>query len=139
MAFLSIPELNTHLYGEVVEEITRTQDEIAQSAIDAAISEAFGYLSAYDTAAILLQEGAARNASLLLFIKDIAVWHFINLANPAVEMELRKDRYEKAIDWLEKVQAGKIVPALPVPTPPEGAPENTFIRFGYSSKRNNYF
>jgi len=137
MAFLTPAELNTHLYGEVVDEITRDQVEIAQSAVDAAIEEAMGYLSGYDRPAILAQTGANRNPVLLLYMKDIAVWHFINLANPAVEMELRLQRYEKAIAWLKSVQAGKAVPILPVPGSPEG--DDNFIKFGSNPRRNNYF
>ena len=51
----------------------------------------------YDTEAIFAATGNNRNPILLLYIKDIAVWHFINLANPNVEMQLRQDRYEKAV------------------------------------------
>ena len=36
--------------------------------------------------------------------------------------EIRKERYDRAIKWLEGVQSGKIVPDLPVSTDEEGNP-----------------
>ena len=135
--YLTIPEIKTHLYNEVVKEITRVDDSIIQFAIDAAIDEAKGYLSAYDVDKIFSAEGSNRNNVLLLFVKDIAVWHFIQLANPAVDMQLRYERYKKAIEWLDKVQRGSVVPDLPQPPPPEN--ENNFIKWGSNRKRGNYF
>lgn len=137
MPFLTIEEIKTHLYGEVVEEITRTDDSIVQDAVNAAIEEALGYLTAYDTEAVFNATGTDRNSVLLLYTKDIAVWHFINLSNTAVEMELRLKRYEKAVKWLEGVQSGKINPKLPLPPPPEG--DNNFIKWGSIPKRGNYY
>lgn len=107
MSFLTTPEINTHLYGETVTAIDRSNDALLQSAIDAAIAEAKGYLSAYDIPAIFGTSGDERNPILLLYCKDIAVWHFIQLARPNVDFELRADRYEKAIKWLDKIQAGR--------------------------------
>lgn len=140
MAFLTVEELYTHLHEEVIDEITGNDDTKAESAIKAALEEALGYLSAYDTATIFAATGDARNPILLLYTKDIAVWHFINLANPNVEMQLRLDRYEKAVKWLEKVQAGKTNPSLPLPAAPEdGSPLENFMKWGSNPKRNNYF
>lgn len=140
MAYLTPEEIKTHLYGEVVGEIDRADNTIIQSAIDAAIEEAGSYLSAFDTTAVFAAEGDARNPALLLFIKDIAVWHFIQLASPSVDMQLRLDRYEKAIKWLDKVQRGQVVPNLPYPAAPvDGAPQENFIKWGSVPPRNNYF
>lgn len=140
MAFLTPEELYTHLYEEVIDEITRNDDAKAATAIDAAAEEARGYLTMYDTEAIFAATGNNRNPILLLYIKDIAVWHFINLANPNVEMQLRQDRYEKAVKWLEKVQAGKTNPLLPLPAAPQdGTPLENFLKWGSNKKRNNHF
>ena len=48
MAFLTPEELQTHLYKENIETISREDDAIVAAAIDAAIEEASGYLGAYD-------------------------------------------------------------------------------------------
>ena len=59
-------------------------------------------------------EGDERNALLLIFVKDIAVWHFINLCNAGTDLQLRQDRYERAVAWLKSVQRSEIKPNLPV-------------------------
>lgn len=135
MAFLTVQELKTHLYDGVVLEIDRTDSGIAQSAIDAAIAEATGYLTAYDSAAIFAAVGNDRNPIILLYVKDIAVWHFIQLANPNVEMNLRLTRYEKAIDFLGRVQSGKVNPSLPYPAAPPPEEFNNYIKYGSNDKR----
>lgn len=140
MAFLTVSELYTHLYQEVIDEISRNDATKADTAIDAATEEAKGYLTSYDTDAIFNATGDGRNPILLLYVKDIAVWHFINLANPNVDMQLRLERYEKAVKWLEKVQAGISNPSLPLPAAPsDGTPLENFMKWGSEPPRNNYF
>lgn len=142
MAFLTTEEINTHLYGEVTTEINRGDASNLQTAINAAIAEAKGYLTAYDVATIFNATGDDRNPILLLYTKDIAVWHYIQLSNPGVEMQLRLDRYEKAIKWFDKVQRGQTNPDLPYPAAPVDATGGTtenFIRWGSNQKRSNHY
>ena len=135
MAFLSITELKTHLYNENVEVISRNDNTIVQAAIDAAIAEAKSYLKAYDTAAVFAATVSSRNALLLTFVKDIATWHFLVLCNAGVELELRQDRYERAIAWLKAVQKGDVAADLPTDqTTPAGV-----IKFGSNPKRDQHF
>lgn len=139
MAYLTKEEIGTHLYAGVTTEINRGDDTIINDAIAAAIAEARGYLTAYDMTAIFAATGDDRNPILLLYIKDIAVWHYIQLSNPGVEMELRLKRYEQAIKFLEKVQSGKTNPSLPYPSTPPPGETNTYIKYGGIDKRNNNF
>lgn len=136
--FLSTEELKTHLYEENVSVISRDNDAILTAALDGAIAEAKGYLAAYDRVAIFTSEGSERNALLLIFVKDIAVWHFINLCNAGTELELRQNRYNRAIDWLKSVQRGDVSPDLPTKEDEAG---NTIgiIKFGSNPKRNQHF
>ncbi len=141
MAFLTTQELETHLYRENIEVISRNDDTLLMAAIDAAIAETYGYLGAYDREAIFAAEGKDRNALLLIFVKDIAVWHFVNLCNAGVELELRQDRYERAIAWLRQVQKGEVKPALPIidedgDGKPDGAGEYIY---GSNPKRSQHF
>lgn len=139
--YLTPCELTTHLYPEQIEVISREDDTLVLAAIDAAMSEARSYLSSYDTDRIFVAEGAARDALLLLHVKDIAVWHFVALSNPACDMELRKFRYERAINWLRGVQKGDIVPALPKrDNDGDGSPDTSPIYIhGSNPKRHNHF
>lgn len=136
MSYITIDELNTHLYNENVNVITRLDDTIIEAAIDAATAEAKSYLSAFDINAELKKTATERNALLVIFVKDIAVWHFVNLCNAGTDLQLRQDRYERAIDWLKGVQKGNITPDLPA------LPDDTktgVILYSSNTKRNNHF
>jgi phage gp36-like protein len=139
MPYLTPSEINTHLYGEVNTENSRGDNTLLQAAMNAAIEEARGYLTAYDINAVFEREGDTRNPILLLYVKDITVWHYIQLANPSVDMQLRLERYEKAIKWLEKVQSGKTNPNLPYPAVPPPDEPNNYMKWGSIYKRNNNF
>lgn len=110
--FLTPEELKTHLYGENVDAITRDDDTIVTASVDGAIAEAKSYLGEYDTDVIFTASGTSRNALLLIFVKDIAVWHLINLSNPGIDFDMRQKRYDSAIAWLKGVQKGNITPDL---------------------------
>ncbi|WP_018359343.1 phage protein Gp36 family protein [Porphyromonas levii] len=140
MAYLTPSELNTHLYNEQLKVIARDDDTIVLSAIDAAISEAKGYLSRYDKERIFSAEGSDRNAILLAFIKDMAVFHFIKLNNYAADLEFRTFLYQRAVDWLKSVQKGSVVPDLPtLDEDGDGNPDNGEFLWGSNPKRTQHY
>jgi len=136
MSYLTTAEIKTHLYEEQVAVITAGDDTLLASAIDAALAEARGYLRAFDIATEYNKTGDARNALLLIFLKDIAVWHFVNICNVQTDLGLRMERYKRAIDWLKAVQKGDVVPDL------EQLPQERktgVILFNSNPKRENHF
>lgn len=140
-SFITPAELGTHLYYENLEAISREDETIITAAIDAAVQEAYGYLGAFDREAIFSARGDDRNALLLIFVKDIAVWHFVNLCNAGTDLQLRQNRYERAVSWLRQVQKGEITPSLPIidkdgDGKPDGAGEYIF---GSNPKRSQHF
>ena len=143
MAYLVPQEIKDYLYDGVADAISNSNDTIIQDYIDASIQEAKGYLKAFDTVSIFNATGADRNPALLLFIKDITVWHFVQRVNPNVDLGTRETNYRMAVKWLEKVQAGNVTPDFPLPavqTDEAGNvldPDN-FVRWGSTNKRNNY-
>lgn len=139
MAFLTTDELSTHLYAENIALISGSDATIITAAIDGAIQEAKGYLGGYDTNAIFSATETERNALLLIFVKDIAVWHYLNLSNAGADLQLRQDRYERAIDWLKAVQKGNVSPDLPKKKDESGTPEGGIIIFGSNPKKNQHF
>lgn len=141
MTFITPEELETHLYKESIEVISREDTTILSAAIDAAVQEAYGYLGAYDREKIFEATGSQRNALLLIFVKDIAVWHFVNLCNAGTDLKLRQDRYERAVAWLRQVQKSDIKPNLPViDEDGDGKPDaaGEYIH-GSNPKRNQHF
>lgn len=132
--FLTINELTSHLRLESITAIIRNDETIAWAAIDGAIAEAKGYLSRFDTEALFGATGNNRHKLLLIFVKDIATWHLINIVNPNIDMKLRKERYDRAIAWLKDVQSSIVQPDFPV------VPDTTdsdIIRYG-SNEKNTY-
>lgn len=136
---ITIEELKTHLYSENINAINRGDETILQAAVDGAIAEAKGYLAAYDRERIFSTTGTERNALLLIFLKDIAIWHFIVLCNAGTEYELREKRYDRAIAWLKGVQKGEISPDLPTATEDDGDKATDTIRTGSNPKKNQHF
>lgn len=112
--FITTTDLNTHIYAENLSAITDDDELLPAAAIDAAIAEAKGYLSSYDTDAIFNATGDTRNGLLLMFCKDMAIWHLMNLCNAGSDRTVRQDRYERAISWLKSVQKGTVKPDLPL-------------------------
>jgi len=137
--YISNEELFTHLYPEQAEAISECDDLHLLAAISGAVAQARGYLHKYDTNRIFSAMGEDRDPFLLIIIKDIAVWHFINIANPNIEFGIREKRYDDAIAWLKGVQKGDILPGFPLPENPDGSEANTTgFRIGSNPKRGNY-
>ena len=138
--FLNANELYTHLFEETISSISGNDERLLLAAITGAISEAKGYLNAYDRETICNKAGDERDALLLIWVKDIAVWHYINIARPAVDIDLRERRYNAAIAWFKGVQKGDIVPDLPriVDDTTNEEINSSGSRFGSNTKRGNY-
>lgn len=136
--FLSNDEMKTHLYAENISVIQRDDETILTAAIQGAIVETKGYLKAYDLEKVFSSVGEDRNPLLLIWVKDIATWHFLVLCNAGHELQLRQDRYDRAIAWLRGVQKGDIDPDLPAKEDENG---NTagIIKFGSNPPRGQHF
>lgn len=136
MSYVTTEEIKTHLYEEQIDVITAGDDTILQSAIDAAMSEAKGYLRAFDIPAEFNKTGNQRNSLLIIFLKDIAVWHFVNICNVNTDLSLRLERYKRAIDWLKAVQKGDVVPDLELLSEDK---QTGIILFNSNPKRDNHY
>lgn len=109
MPYLVKEDLNTHLYGENVNEITRGDDAIAENAIATAIAEAKSKLSRFNLDALFNPDAAnyVTDVNLMNKVKDMACYHLITLCNSNVDYDVKKERYEFAIKWLNDVRDGK--------------------------------
>lgn len=133
--YISTEELKTHLRDETIQAISGVDETLLTMAISGAESEAQGYLHKYDIETLWARTGSARDPLLAIWLKDIAVWHYINIANPGVDFAVRERRYLAAIAWLKGVQKGDIVPpGYPLP---EQADTSEFS-IGSNPKRGNY-
>lgn len=103
--------------------ISLTDEENRNNAEAEAQEEISGYLRPrYDCNAIFAAEGEERNRQIVMYVCDIALYHMVSAMPQKMGSEIRKERYERAIKWLEGVQAGKIMPDLPLAVDEEGNP-----------------
>ena len=132
--FITPEEIYTHLYEETVSAISGNDERPLLEAIAASVSEIKGSLHRFDTEAMFSTEGSQRNPLLVLWVKDIAVWHYINIANPSVDYEVRKQRYERVCDLLRYTQREEYTPDFPL----KPAVNTTGFRIGSNPKRSNH-
>ena len=102
-----------------------------------AVEEISGYLRPkYDVSAIFNAKGDGRNKLIVMYVCDIALYHMSASLPGRMNSEVRKERYDRAIDWLKNVQAGRIVPDLPLSVDSHGE-SSTPIHFGYATRTDN--
>ena len=131
-SFLEKPDYIFSISTEVLDTLTGGNDEIITQLSLEAIEEAKSYLIVrYDLKAIFMATGDARNKTILMYCKDIALYHIYSIFTFREMPEIRYTRYKKAIQWLEQVREQKINP--------EGLPINkTLIKAGSNEKRDNH-
>lgn len=135
MAFLGKADFVASIHTEILDGLTRNNDDIIDVAIDEAVSEMKGYLAArYNVDAIFNASGASRHPTVLNFCKDVALYHIHSAHNPAKIPDIRVARYERAIEWMKEVAREFINPDLPVVTP-----EKDYIFYGGNEPRPSQF
>ncbi len=140
--FITETDYDAAIHIEILNAITRTESGLLEIIEAQAVEEMAGYLaSRYDTAAIFNKTGTERHSLLLMFAIDITLYHLHAIHNPVKFPLVRKDRYERAIDWLKQVQDGQINPTgLPLATSTNGD-QGGAINYAIASnpKRNNHY
>jgi phage gp36-like protein len=141
MAFLTPTQMKTHMEPGISNAISQGDASLLQSAIDAAIMEAKGYCSRYRVEQLFdnvdAVVGWVADPTLMMYVKNIAKWHFINIGNQNIDYEVAQARYDQAISWLKSIQSGKAVPVNWPPKTPDG--KETFFHMSSNTKRKNHF
>lgn len=107
--FITADDYSASIRLEFVEKAARGDENILEIVENEAISEMKSYLSGrYDVDAIFSAAGDDRHDLVLMFAKDIAIYHLCSIRE-GLMTQTRIDRYKRAIDWLEGVQTGKLV------------------------------
>lgn len=121
--------------------IMQDDSQNADNAIQEAIDEMGGYLRpTYDCNKIFAAEGDERSRQLVMYAADIALYNMVAAMPQRMGIEIRKERYDRAIKWLEGVQAGKIVPNLPLATDADGneLPTGGVLAYGNGPDRHSW-
>lgn len=119
--FLNLEDYKVVIGDNALKAIAQLSEENLANAETEAQEEMAGYLRpTYDTDTIFAAEGDSRNRLVVMFTCDIALYHLSASLPQKMGSEIREERYKRAIEWLEGVQAGKIVPDLPISTDDDG-------------------
>lgn len=122
MPYLSKDDLITHVYPEIIDVITRSDDGVVNKCISAGIAEAKAYLNRFDQLGLFGTDSADptyRNEYLDTLVKDIICWHLIKLSNPNINIEIFRAAYTDSLKALEKIMRGIIDPGWPLRTDTE--------------------
>lgn len=138
--YITVDELKTHAYDEELKEIIRDDESIALASIDIAIEYAETRLTKfYDTDIIFSKTGEDRSKLLVGFIKDIAVWFLIGLANVSIDYEDKKFRYTQADNWLKAVFKNKDMKLSQKDFPRRDDKAPTSFSGTFNTKRENRY
>lgn len=112
--FITMDDYDASIHNEILASITREDNAIVEICEDRAIMEMKSYLSAkYDISALFPPAPATgsedtRNSLVLMMAIDITIYHLFSIHNPQKMSQIRKDRYDRAVEWLKQVSKGDI-------------------------------
>ena len=141
MAFINDNDYHVVIGENSLKVISQVSADIRSAAELQAQAEIAGYLNPkYDTTAIFNPENT-RHPLIVMYTCDIALYHMSAAMPGKMGSEVRKERYDRAIRWLEGVANGKIVPTglpLATTTTHDGkVVANLGSRFSSDKKQNN--
>nr|DAD91196.1 MAG TPA: head to tail adaptor [Siphoviridae sp. ctu3K14] len=137
--FITPEDYDASIHREILDSLTRNDDAIIEICEDRAIKDMRGYLSTrYDVDAIFSAEGTDRNQLVLMIAVDIAIYHIFTTHNPQKMSQIRKDRYERAIEWLKLVAGFKTNIDGAPKLPKEEQKQNSPYLMSSNPKRTNH-
>lgn len=138
--FVELTDYDASIHREILDALVREDIGIVEICEDRAIAEMRCYLSKrYDCDSIFSATGDARNQLVLMMVVDIAVYHIFCIHNPQKLSQVRKDRYERAVEWMRQVANEKIsIDGVPLLPEEERAANSTFL-VKSNRKRVNHF
>lgn len=137
--FIQLSDYDATIFRDILDTLVREDETLVEICEDRAIEEMRCYLSRrYDCNAIFNASGNARNQLILMMAIDIAVYHIFCIHNPQKLSDVRRERYERAVEWLKAVAAEQIsVSGAPL-LPEEQRNANAAFRITSNPKRHNH-
>jgi len=140
MAFITKTDILRHIPAEELAEITRSDDTIINIAIDKAVAEMKAYLAGrYDTVNIFNKTGTGRNSLIVVYGCDISIYEIIKIVRPGIDLEDRRARYDRAIEWFQMVLDEKINPDLPILVDADGDSTKSRVLVRCNKRRNQHY
>ena len=135
----------TTLYPEIIDQITRGDDDAVKLQILAAESLAKSYLTKYDLTALFgseTKEPTHPNELVKTIVKTIASYYLVKQASPNVNIELFREDYLDALEISKDIRDGKNSLDVPyrIDDPTTDTDESkTSVRWSSNNKRTNHF
>lgn len=138
--FIQTFDYNASIHREILDTVTRGDEQVVEICEDRAIDEMRSYLSTrYDCDAIFAARDGERNKLILMMAIDITIYHIFSIHNPQKLSQIRVDRYNRAVEWLKAVAAGKIsIPDAPL-LPEEMLRKNAPTLIKGNPKKDQHF
>lgn len=111
--FITDDDYSVVIGDQALKIISQVSPEIRARAEAQAMEEIASYLRPkYDAQKIFGRRGDERNSLIVMHVCDIALYHMAASLPGKMGIEIRKERYDRSIKWLEGVQASKIIPEI---------------------------
>ena len=138
--FIDLTDYDASIHRDILDALVREDDTIVEICEDRAIAEMRCYLSKrYDCDKIFSAVGTDRNQLVLMMLLDIAIYHIFSIHNPQKLSQLRKDRYERAVEWMKAVGDEEIsIDGAPL-LPSEELAKKSPFQLKSNPKRVNHF
>lgn len=138
--FITLQDYDASIHRDILDALIREDETIIEIVEDRAVSEMKGYLARrYDTEAIFSATGDTRNQLVLMLALDMTIYHIFCIHNPLKLSAMRKERYERAIDFLKYVARGKAnIDAAPLLPEDELLKKSSFIAKSNPKRINHY-
>lgn len=135
--FVQLSDYDASIHREILDALTRDDDTVVEICEDRAIAEMRCYLSKrYDCDRIFSATGDGRHQLVLMMVLDIAVYHIFCIHNPQKLSQIRKDRYERAVEWMKAVAREDIsIEGAPFLLPEEKRSSGASFRIRSNPKR----
>lgn len=136
--FVDIEDYDASVHREILGALVRDDETLVEICEDRAIAEMRGYLAKrYDCDEIFSASGKKRNQLILMMVIDIAVYHIFCIHNPQKLSQVRKDRYERAVEWMKAVASEEVsIDGAPL-LPEEARAKKSALMFKSNPKRIN--
>lgn len=145
MAYLLKGDLTPPMYPEIIDTITREDEDIVTKCIAKGIAEAKSYLVRFNLVALFGtadDEPTVEDENLKSMVKDLICWQLIKLANPNIDLKLFRTNYEDAIAWFDKVKKSQLCPegwSYATDDANTPFPEGDIVSYSTNTKRANHW
>lgn len=111
MPFATKIDFPASLHADILDALTRNDDSVISDNVDRAVDEVKAYLNGrYNVEVDFAKTGNERNKFLLRIVVTMALYYIYQVHNPRKLTQVVIDEFNRYIEMLEGIQAGRINP-----------------------------